>query len=80
MRLLKIIIKPLAAKVAISEMMGSEAHVHVKVDGKDVIIRVRTLGLDKDMAKAISGNGEIAFTFTPEVMHLFDKETGISLL
>ena len=61
-------------------MMGSEAHVHVKLNGKDVIIRVQTLGLDNDISKAISENGEIAFAFTPEVMHLFDKETGDSLI
>ena len=68
------------ASVEIYEMMGSEAHVHVMLKGKDVIIRVQTLGLDKEIAKAISNSGEIAFTFTPEVMHLFDKETGVSLL
>ena len=68
------------ANVEISEMMGSEAHVHVKVDGKDVIIRVQTLGLDNETADAIANGGEIAFTFKPEVMHLFDKETGVSLL
>ena len=68
------------ANVEIYEMMGSEAHVHVKLNGKDVIIRVQTLGLDNDISKAISENGEIAFAFTPEVMHLFDKETGDSLI
>ena len=68
------------ANVEIYEMMGSEANVHVMLNGKDVIIRVQTLGLDKEIAKAISNSGEIAFTFTPEVMHLFDKETGVSLL
>ena len=68
------------ASVEIYEMMGSEAHVHVKLNDKDVIIRVQTLGLDKEIAKAISNSGEIAFTFTPEVMHLFDKETGLSII
>ena len=66
--------------VKITEMMGSEAHVHVILNGKDVIIRVQTLGLDKDIAKAISSSGEIAFTFSPEVMHLFDKEKGTRLI
>ena len=67
-------------KVEISEMMGSEAHVHVKVNDKDVIIRIQTFGLDDDIANVISTGGEIAFTFKPEVIHLFDKETGVSLL
>ena len=68
------------AKISLSEMMGSEAHVHVTLNGKDVIIRVQTLGLDKDIAKAISSSGEIAFTFAPEVIHIFDKETTNSLI
>ena len=67
-------------KVEISEMMGSEAHVHVKVNEKDVIVRVQILGLDEDISKAISMSGEVSFTFAPEVMHLFDKESGLSLL
>ena len=72
--------KAVKANVEIYEMMGSEAHVHVILNGKDVIIRVQTLGLDKDIAKAISSSGEIAFTFSPEVMHLFDKEKGTRLI
>ena len=68
------------AKVEISEMMGSEIHAHVKVNEKDVIIRVQMLGLDKDIAKAIESGEDVNFTFTPEVIHLFDKETGISII
>ena len=69
-----------SARVKISEMMGSEAHIHVVVNDKDVIIRVQTLGLDKDIAGTIRENGEIRFTFSSEVMHVFDKETGVSLI
>ena len=72
--------KAVKSAVDIYEMMGSEAHVHVKVNEKDVIIRVQTLGLDKDIAEAISNNGEVTFTFEPEVMHIFDKESGESLI
>ena len=70
----------ITAKVELSEMMGSEIHVHVKLNGKDVIIRTPVLGLDQSIADAIEKNGEISFTFTHEVMHLFDKESGLSLL
>ena len=68
------------AKVEISEMMGSEYQIHVTVAGKDVIIRVRIMELDKDIASAIENGGEISFTFTPDVMHIFNKDTGVSLL
>ena len=67
------------AQVQISEMMGSEYQVHVRIAEKDVIIRVQMMGLDKDITAAIENGGEISFTFTPDVMHVFDKETEKSL-
>ena len=70
----------LGAKVLISEMMGSEYQIHVKLQEKDVIIRVQMMGLDKDMIKNIEEGGDVEFTFTPDVMHVFDKESGLSLL
>ena len=72
--------KGITAQVFISEMMGSEYQVHVKVNEKDVIIRVPVLGTDKKIEQAIANGENVTFTFTPEVMHLFDKETGVSLL
>ena len=41
------------ADVSIAEMMGSEYQTHVKVGGKDVIIRVPTIGIDKALEKKI---------------------------
>ena len=70
----------LSSKVTISEMMGSEIHVHIRLNDKDVIIRTPILGLDRDIALAIEKGGAITFTFTPEVMHIFDKETGKSII
>ena len=85
----------LEVTVALSEMMGSELHVHarcqevvkIKEAGKeneqadetvenDMIIRVPIIGLEKQYADAIRDCTKISFTFSPEVMHLFDKETG----
>ena len=72
--------KAIKANVEIAEMMGSETHVHVRQAGKDMIIRTPVLGLDPAIAEAIEKGGEIAYTFTPDVMHVFDKQTGNSLL
>ena len=68
------------AQISIAEMMGSEYQLHVKVEGKDVIIRVPTIGIDEKILKAIESGGEIHFNFTPEVMHLFDKVSEKNLL
>ena len=62
------------AQISIAEMMGSEYQLHVKVNDKDVIIRVPTIGIDEKLVQAIQSGGEIYFTFTPEVMHLFNTQ------
>ena len=50
--------------VKITEMMGSEAHVHVILNDKDVIIRVPILGLDKNVEKAIKKGGVFFYIYT----------------
>lgn len=61
--------------VEVSEMMGSSVHFHADVQGKDVIIIVPTM----DMEKEIAMGEEIAFTFSGSVAHIFDKQTGVNL-
>ena len=68
------------ADVSIAEMMGSEYQTHIKVNGKDVIIRVPTIGIDGALEEKILKGGQVSFTFKPEVMHLFDKESEKNLL
>ena len=68
------------AQVTISEMMGSEMHVHAEVGEKGLIIRVPVIGLTQSIAEAINGGGEVMFTFKPEVMHIFDEESGLNLV
>lgn len=57
----------------VSEMMGSELHLHVKVMGKDVIVIVPTMNLKK--GQTFEKGAEIPFTFEGHVVHMFDKET-----
>ena len=61
--------------VDVYEMMGSENHYHVTVEDKDVIIIVPTVGM-KDI---VPMGEDIPFTFTGNVAHIFDKETGMNL-
>ena len=61
----------IAAKVDVSEMMGSSVHLHVTAEGKDVIIIVPTLEM-----KGHYGMGDtIHFSFEGNVAHVFSKET-----
>ena len=66
-----------AAAIDVSEMMGSEMHLHMSVGDKDVVAVIPTAGLDLDAVR--SGNG-VKFTFDPALAHLFDPETGLNLL
>ena len=60
------------ATVDVSEMMGSEMHLHMTVSGHDVIAVIPTAGLSLDDVRA---GGTAHFTFDPELMHLFDPKT-----
>ncbi len=61
----------IAAKVDVSEMMGSSVHLHVTAEGRDVIIIVPTLEM-----KGHYGMGDtIHFNFEGNVAHVFSKET-----
>ena len=63
-------------KVDVSEMMGSSVHLHLNVGGRDAVVIVPTLGLS-----AIPGYGqEVHLAMNENSIHLFDKETEVSLL
>ena len=61
----------IAAKVDVSEMMGSSVHLHVNAEGKDVIIIVPTVGMSNIPAMGDT----VHFSFTGNVAHVFSKET-----
>ena len=63
----------IAATVDVSELMGSELHLHVNSNGKDVVIVVPTT--DIDLGSVHGGHKPVTYTFRPELMHFFNKET-----
>ena len=64
-------VNAIEAVVDVSEMMGSEVHLHVNADGKDVVIIVPTLDLG---GASYSYGSELKFTFSGNVCHVFDAE------
>ena len=61
------------AEVDVSELMGSELHLHVNSNGKDIVIVVPTTDIDLN---AVHGSHKkVAYSFRPELMHFFDNET-----
>jgi ABC-type sugar transport system ATPase subunit len=63
----------LRRRADVSELMGSELHLHVNSNGKDVVIVVPTADIDLDTVHG--GHKSIQYTFQPRLMHFFDKDT-----
>ena len=66
--------------VDVSEMMGSEIHLHVSAAGKDVVLRVQTADLEKEHRSGFPFGAQIGFAFRPQLIHLFDPETEKNLI
>ena len=60
--------------VDVSEMMGSEVHLHLNAEGKDTVIIVPTITLGENAGKFTPGS-TLKFTFGGNVAHVFSKET-----
>jgi len=60
--------------VDVSEMMGSEVHLHVNADGKDVVIIVPTLDVSGSYKDAFKYGAELHLTFGGNVCHVFGKD------
>ncbi len=70
----------LTGTVEVSEMMGSEYYLHVDSNGKDVVLRVPTADLPAELRGGITHGTQMNFTFRPDSVHLFDKETEKNLI
>lgn len=60
--------------VEVSEMMGSQMHLHVNAGGKDTIIIVQTMDLSGEKLQQFRDGAPIAFTFGGNVIHVFSRE------
>ena len=65
------------AVVDVSEMMGSEMHLHMNVEGNDVVAVVPVTGLGTEL---IGNHEAVRFTMNPRLIHLFDSETELNIL
>ena len=70
----------LTGTVDVSEMMGSEIHLHVNTGGKDVVLVLTTTELPKEWRGGIPYGTEIHFSFPGDLIHLFDPATEENLL
>ena len=65
----------------VNEMMGSELHLHVRVeDSTKMIVRTPTVNLSLEEKKDLRKNKEVHLSFPGKVMYFFDPETEKNLL
>ncbi len=65
------------AEVDVSELMGSELHLHLSANGHDVVAVVPTANID---ASAYARHTALRFSFDTRLIHLFDPETEENLI
>ncbi len=68
------------ATVDVSEMMGSQIHLHVDMGGKDVVMVLSTVDLPERYKGGFHFGDKVHFSFGGNVAHLFDAETGKNLI
>ncbi|SBV98665.1 putative sugar transporter subunit: ATP-binding component of ABC superfamily transporter [uncultured Eubacteriales bacterium] len=68
------------ARVDVSEMMGSEVHLHVIAEEKDVVLRIPSTDLTPEHRSGIPFGTEVYFSFPADLVHLFDPSTEKNLL
>ena len=66
----------LEATIEVSEMLGSEYNLHARSGDDEVVMVIPTVGLDTD----VSMGSKFTFGTKPELIQLFDKETGNNLI
>ena len=65
--------------ILVSEMMGTEYHLHLNVNDTKLAVKVPLIGLDGELLSQIASGGEISFSFENDYIYLFDKESEESL-
>ena len=69
--------KGFTGKIEVSEMMGSEVHLHINVSGDDIVAVLPTAKLDLN---TVSIGKQITFLFDSSLCHIFDNETETNLI
>ncbi|MBR3250085.1 MAG: ABC transporter ATP-binding protein [Erysipelotrichaceae bacterium] len=66
-----------SGNIEVSEMMGSEVHLHINLNGEDIVAVIPTANLDLEK---VSLGKEFTFNFNPSLIHVFDAESENNLI
>ncbi len=70
----------ITATVDVTELMGATIHMHISIQGKDAIVILPTIDLSSEQKNGFRYGSQVNVAFRGNVVHLFSKETEISLL
>jgi len=70
----------LSGKVEVSEMMGSEYHLHANCGGMDVVLRLPIIDLPEKFKSGIPYGTTLHFMFRSDSIHLFDASSEKNLI
>lgn len=70
----------ISAAVDVSEMMGSEIYLHVKVSGKDCVVRIATSSLSIERKAWFAAGNRINIKLSGNLLHMFDSKSEKSIL
>ncbi len=63
--------------IEVSEMMGSEVHLHINLNGDDIVAVIPTANLD---LSTVALGKEFTFRFNSNLLHVFDSESEKNLI
>ena len=66
--------------VLVNEMMGSELHLHVKVEDEKLVARIPTVDLSHARRSLLKNGQPVHLTFPGKVMYFFDPKTEKNLI
>ncbi len=69
----------ISATLEVSEMLGNEMYLHIRVNGHMAVMRVDVADFEKNVLSA-GRNAEMFFTIPEDKMQMFFEDTGVSLL
>ena len=69
----------LTAKIDVVEMMGTNVHLHLAYNGKNIILVTQARDENHHLKMDYEIESVIHFSFLPQAMYLFDSETGKNL-
>ena len=69
----------ITANITVTEMMGSEIHIHCEYGTQKIILKVQIADMTDEQQRELIKRETITFTFRERTINLFDNDSGVNL-